>query len=143
MTKALLLGSVAALVVTACASLPVIADRPPLEFEFSPASDAFEVRLANPSAYERCIVSESWPNSAGWIHFSSDIVFVDVDSERFPLRDRNVGYCPGGCEVVRIPPHGSVSAKLPYIEFPSLSAPPPHSAKLILRPNETPCNRQP
>lgn len=141
MTKVLLSGSVAMGMLTACANLPAIADRPPLEFAFSSGIDGFEVTLANPSAYDRCIASESWPNAAGWIHYSSDVVFVDAGSERYPLRDRNVGYCPGGCEQVRIPAKGSVSARLPYIEFPGLTAPPPPNAKLSLRPAETPCTR--
>jgi len=141
MIKASSFGGLALLALTACTSLPKITDRPPLELAFAPKANGFDVSLANPSAYERCVESESWPNAAGWIHFASDVVFAEVDGDRFSLRERNVGYCFGGCQVVRIPPNGRVSAQLPYGEFPGLASPAPHNAKLTLRPTETPCKR--
>ena len=72
------------------------------------------------------------------MHFASDRVHVEDDDSHFPIRDENTGYCPD-CQI-RIEAKSSITASLPYAEFPGLSASPPGPhATLTLPVVETPC----
>ncbi|HWW11691.1 MAG TPA: hypothetical protein VN018_04175 [Brevundimonas sp.] len=137
-TTGFLIAAGGALAISACAIRPEIADRPPLELRVEPTGSAFQLSLANPSSYDRCIVQENWPTRGGQLHFASEQVFVEDDGRRFPIRDENTGYCLY-CEL-RIPAGSSITATLPYAEFPSLpdSPPGPH-ATLTLPVIETSC----
>ena len=138
MRAASLLIMAGAVALSACAAWPDLAGRPPLDLRIEPSRSAFLLSLANPSNYDRCITSEGWPTRGGQLHFASKRVYVEDDGRRFPIRDENTGYCPD-CQI-RIPAKSSITATLPYVEFPGLpeSPPGPH-ATLTLPLAETPC----
>ena len=134
----LLIIAGALIVLSACASLPVIADRPPLDLSVEPGESAFRLSLANPSGDDRCIASDLWPTRGGQLDFASERVYVEDDGRRFSIRDENTGYCPD-CQV-RVPANSSITATLPYSEFPGLAeSPPGPHATLTLPIAETPC----
>ncbi len=136
--KGLLICALALVVLPACASRPDLEDRPPFEMGVEPTRSAFLVSLTNPSTYPRCITSESWPTRDGQMHFASERVFVEDDGSHFAIRDENTGYCPG-CQI-RIAAKSSITASLPYSEFPGLPASPPGPhATLTMPVVETPC----
>lgn len=133
-----LIGAGAFLVVSACVARPGLPDRSPLQLSVEPAGSAFRLSLANPSNHDRCILSDTWPTRGGQLHFASERVYVDDDDRRFPIRDENTGYCPG-CQI-RVPAASSITAALPYAEFPGLTeSPPGPHATLTLPITETPC----
>ncbi len=72
------------------------------------------------------------------MHFASERVRVEDDGRRFSIREENTGYCPD-CQI-RIPARSSITATLPYAQFPRLpeSPPGPH-ATLTLPFAETSC----
>lgn len=142
MSRAFLTGAGSLLVLSACAALPDNSDQRPLELSVEPSESAFHLSLTNPSNHARCITSQSWPTRIGQMDFASERVYVEDDGRRFPIRDENTGYCPG-C-AVRIAARSSITASLPYSEFPGLpeSPPGPH-ATLTLPIIETPCRDRP
>jgi hypothetical protein len=80
----------------------------------------FELYLNSRSDRQLCIQQDVWPNSLGQLHFAGGQVYVTIDGTRYPIRDRNLGYCVPteeyGCYHV-IPPGGKLSGFIAFSEF--------------------------
>jgi hypothetical protein len=103
------------LVILGCASRSALM---PIKFEYrdDPGGRRVELTYLNSSRYAMCLLPEHWPNSAGKINQASDIVFLVVGQERFPIENFNTGYCPKGC-ATRVVPGAQVSASIAYADF--------------------------
>jgi hypothetical protein len=110
----LVLGFVV-LVIMSCASTSALI---PIKFEYQddPGGKRVKVTYLNSSRYAMCLLPENWPNTAGKINQASDIVFLVVGKERFPIENVNTGYCPKGC-ATRVAPGTQVSASIAYADF--------------------------
>jgi hypothetical protein len=79
------------------------------------SSESIRVSYSNTNAKMVCLTPENWPNSAGKINQASDIVWLEIGKERYPLKNFNTGSC-SNC-VVRVIPGQIISASIPYSEF--------------------------
>jgi hypothetical protein len=102
--------------VAACATVPkdtVFAID--VSSEDDPSSESIRVSYNNTTAKTVCLTPENWPNSAGKINQASDIVWLEIGKERYPLKDFNTGSCSSCVE--RVGPDRRISASIPYSEF--------------------------
>lgn len=86
------------------------------EYVDVPAERRIEVTYRNLTGVAMCLLPEHWPNQAGKINQASDIVFLVVGRERFPIDDFNTGYCPQGC-ATRVAPGEKISSSIHYADF--------------------------
>ena len=81
-----------------------------------PVQHRIELIYRNDSTSDVCLSSGNWPNPAGNIDQASGYVFLKVGAMRFPIKEFNEGYCPGGCGV-RVSPGEQLLAFIPYSAF--------------------------
>jgi len=107
---------VAGFALTACATA---AHSSFIEYGFfdQPEQQRLELRYRNETKQTMCLAPEHWPNRAGKINQASDVVFLIVGSERFPIQDFNTGYCRGDECSLRVAPGEEVAAFIPYADF--------------------------
>ena len=63
-----------------------------------------------------CLSAEVWPNRFGWFSHEGNRILIGVGSQRFPMRENNVGYCPGGC-ATRVARGEALTGFIPYERF--------------------------
>lgn len=83
----------------------------------APNKDRFDITLRSHVDRKLCLTRDQWPSKAGQLHMGSDRAQLEVGDKRLPAADANFGYCPGGCEVFEIPPHGNLSGFIAYEAF--------------------------
>lgn len=90
----------------------------PIDFEVNDDPDNARIRVTFTNTFIRevCLLPELWPNDAGKIDQGSDIVFVVVDGERYPILDFNTGYCTGDC-ARHVKPGETVESFFRYVDF--------------------------
>jgi len=109
-------GAIAILwLVSGCATQSALT---PIKYEYVdvPAERRIEVTYRNLTGAAMCLLPEHWPNQAGKINQASDIVFLVVGQERFPIENFDTGYCPQGC-ATRVAPGEKISRSIPYADF--------------------------
>ncbi len=109
-------GAIAILwLVSGCATQSALK---PIKYDYVdvPAERRIEVTYRNFTGVAMCLLPEHWPNQAGKINQASDIVFLVVGQERFPIENFNTGYCPQGC-ATRVAPGEKISSSIPYADF--------------------------
>ncbi|SEP10916.1 hypothetical protein SAMN02800692_3732 [Luteibacter sp. UNC138MFCol5.1] len=114
MAIGMVLASVAGCATYAPRSVVDVGDR--VQVVDDKASKRFDLVLRNTSGKAWCIEEDSWPSSLGYLHFHETDVWVDVDGRRYPIASRNLGYCPGDCDL-RLPAGESLRGSIPYSEF--------------------------
>ena len=82
-----------------------------------PEQQRVELRYKNDTRQTMCLAPEHWPNHADKINQASDIVFLLVAGQRFPIQDFNTGYCSGGECSLRVAPGEEVAAFISYADF--------------------------
>lgn len=82
------------------------------------AEQRFDISLKSDDSRSLCIYKEDWPNTAGFFTVDKDGVFVESASGMFPAQSPLVStYCPGGCGLHRIDPHGELRGFIEYTAF--------------------------
>ncbi|GJL95583.1 MAG: hypothetical protein DHS20C05_19880 [Hyphococcus sp.] len=79
--------------------------------------ERFELTINSKSHKLMCVPFENWPVNTGDLHYAAEVVFMNVQDSRYPIRDRNLGYCPSGCGSNEIPPGGTLRSVIPYSNF--------------------------
>jgi dienelactone hydrolase len=64
-----------------------------------------------------CLGPEHWPNRAGKLNQASDVVFLAVGDQKFPIQEVNTGYCWGDECALRVAPGEDVAAFISYADF--------------------------
>lgn len=82
----------------------------------NPERGGIELEYRNSSDLRLCLTADYWPNSAGKINMGSDVMFLVVGAERYPVKDFNTGYCPESC-ATKVDPGETLKAFIRYEEF--------------------------
>jgi hypothetical protein len=75
-----------------------------------------EILLRNPTKKTWCLESGSWPTSNGALNYQSDMVWLEVNDQKFHIEEENVGYCGSYCSI-KILSGASLSGTFPYARF--------------------------
>jgi len=89
----------------------------PISYELIdlPEQRRLELTFKNRLRYAVCLLPEFWPNAAGKIDHASSLVYLVVETRRFPIEEFNTGYCPD-CPL-RVEPGDEVKASIGYEAF--------------------------
>lgn len=83
----------------------------------------FDVSLASLDDHAICVSKESWPGESGGFAGPQDYTYLQVGSNRLPVRSALSSiYCPGGCGEHRVAPHGVLRGFIAYGEFADANA---------------------
>ena len=85
--------------------------------EDRPDRERIELFYTNSTKNSLCFDDASWPNSTGTLSFAGDRFALVVDGRRFPVEDRNTGYCIGEKCGASVAPSATIFGFLPYSEF--------------------------
>ena len=80
------------------------------------ASKKFDIELQNATSQAWCIDDGSWPTSGGFLDAHGSDVWVEVNGRKYPIKERNLGFCPSSCDF-RLRPGETVRGSIPYTEF--------------------------
>lgn len=86
-----------------------------IEINDRPDEEKFYITLKSHDHRYLCLDSEAWPNRLGQLHMGGAV--VEASSGVYEAESYNFGYCPGGCEVFRIPPGGKLDGFISYDVF--------------------------
>ena len=81
-----------------------------------PSEQRVEVVYLNGAAKAICISDGDWPNEGGRLDQMGGVAFLVVGTEKFSIRDFNMGYTPSK-EIFRVSPGETLSGSIPYSEF--------------------------
>lgn len=87
-----------------------------VDIETDIISEVFKMVLTNNTDKSICIDAQDWPNDRGQLHFAADAIYAVVEGVRYPIKDRNLGYCLDGCSTV-IAMHSAITGHIPFSEF--------------------------
>ena len=109
-------------ILTGCVSATreSFADLPSNAFSLKIENDlivqSFNLKLTNNTNKSICIDAQDWPNNMGQLHFAADVVYAVFENTKYPIKDRNLGYCLNGCKTV-IAANSSITGQIPFSEF--------------------------
>ena len=101
----------------------------------------FDLMMRNTSAKAVCIDVQSWPNNIGELHYAAHEVSVEIESELYPIRDDNLGYCPTGCEDHVIEAGSTLKGSIPYGLFGISKQETAHAKQLNFSPATFECRK--
>lgn len=114
-------GCILLLAITACATSierPVLEKNYTLQVTDNAAERRFDVVLKSQEDRALCVSIEAWPSGNGLLPTASDEVALLIGQEKLPVRSELLSaYCPGGCGVHRIAPHGELRGFIAYGAF--------------------------
>lgn len=91
-----------------------------VEVQNNVAEKRFDLLFISMAPIPLCLTPEQWPRESGWLdHQGGPWVWADADGDRFPLREHNMGSCPG-CFAAEVQPRQMARAYLPYARFAGL-----------------------
>lgn len=83
----------------------------------------FDVSVTSLDDHAICVSKESWPGESGGFTGPQDSTYLQVGSERLPVRSALSSiYCPGGCGEHHVAPHGVLRGFIAYGEFADANA---------------------
>ena len=113
----LALSSLAAFALMGCATSEVDEETLIVATLDNIEEESIILSLDNSTSREICVDPQSWPNEAGEVHYASDWIFIETNGRKFSIHDSNLGYCPTGCEYIRVKSGDILQAKIPYKNF--------------------------
>jgi len=90
-----------------------------IDYQFfdNPEESRVELRYQNKNDKAVCIAKEDWPNLAGKINQSSDIVFLEVAGKTLPIEEFNTGFCQGEQCAIVVKPDEIINGFISYDGF--------------------------
>ncbi len=82
------------------------------------AQRTFQVFLTSESDYVFCLSPAFWPNEPpGAMDAPTGVATVRIGERMFPFIAENTGFCPFESCLVRVRPHSTIVATIPYERF--------------------------
>lgn len=97
----------------------VYRERIPLDWRLvdNPSAQRLEISYLNLTDSNICLWPDDWPNQAGKLDSNGGQVKLIVGTDRFPMKDFNTGYCPEGCQPLKVMAGEVITGFFLYADF--------------------------